>query len=727
VLPAECKVVLSGEFLKLLNLPEIENHLKKKEIKAIYDQLSSYERLEYKRYILNELLLVPEFVEKHKRELTVFSSRIPGQGYNSMNIQIVKEFLPTYMGPVIVPNPLITTQSGTDYDFDKLPTITPKLNKEGKATNDPNNKMLQSVEAILLDPINFHRLTTPNHTKDIDAVVKNVLDKLGVSVKEPIRDAVFSFSTHLDKWWAMKMKDPLGIGATNNTFYTLLQDSDSKLNPNVQIVDKLWIDVRFPFERENKEMNYPLTQSGKDKLNYVNQFINITVDVASNDAIGYTGLRKDNSALLLFLLENGVSFEDAFYFINQPIIIRYHQLLSKYLDRGESVTDAKNQVIKELLGIQVEEETQYGTKKVPREVIYGQINSLVKKEKFTNLLDTVGTNPNTQNQKEYLAYYLIGLEMANKMRDAQSYNNFDTSTAPNLLYSQARENLKDEIRNAGMFDLEGIERIHNDSVISHLNVHSLFEEISKSAFGIKRDPLFIKEALRLGELIYNPVDKAKFFTKFDNDYLLAILQNYGSINKDKIEENLKGDLVKGWKKIKDNPIVKDLTITKYISENYSSKVNMVNLTLFMGLDNDPETLNQISRDVRTLLKNPATKEWAKQFIETALYSTLFSQSPVYYLKALPYEVVAKYLKEAYDKYTPDEQFIKAFSNRFIYERGYQFSQYFLSLYKEDGIRNLDRQTKVDNFNPEAWRYTDYKLSLEETDQEDITKPCDIPF
>lgn len=886
---AECKVVLSGEFLKLLNLPEIENHLRKKEIKAVYDQLSAYEQLEYKRYILNELLLIPEFVQRHKKELTVFSSRIPGQGYNSMNIQIVKEFLPTYMGPIIVANPLITTQSGTDFDYDKLPTITPKLNKEGKASNDPNNKMLEAVSSILLDPINFHRLTTPNHTKDIDTVVNNVLERLGISVKEPVRDSIFSFSTHLDKWWAMKMKDPLGIGATNNTFYTLIQDSDTKLNPRFQLVGGLWVDTKFPFERENKEMNYPLTQSGKDKLNYVNQFINITVDVASKDFIGYTGLRKDNSGLLLFLLENGVSFEDAFYFINQPIIFKYHQKVAQYKSIGIGRKIAKDAVLGQLLGINVTYKDGEYIKNRTLEEIWNDINQMVGEKKFTNLLDTVGTNPDTQKQKQILAYYLVGLEMSNKMRDAQSYNNFDTSTAPNVLYSQARENLREQVKSTGLFNIEGIDQIHNDSVISHLNVHELFKEVAKVAFPIKRDSLFMEEALRLGELIYNPVDKAKFFTKFDNDYLLAILQNYGSINKEKIEDNLKGDLAKGWKKIKDK--VKDLTISKYITENHSSKVNMVSLTLFLGLDNDSETLNQISRDVRTLLKRPDTKAWAEQFVETALYSTLFSQSPVYYLKALPHEVVAKYLKEAYDNYlnntgeasvvlvntyegkisklednqifvfgsnpigingnpskgtggaalvahniagvkqgekmdnklsnsgkawgittvtgpgkplskTPEEikegirklydyalqnpnkeflvayqgktgknlngytnqqladmfthtlvppnvkfekefstlftldssgtskkTFIQAFSNKFIYERGYQFSQYFLPLYKADGIRNLSRDIKVERFNPEAWRYTDYKLdlvSLEE--QEDFTKPCnDIPF
>jgi hypothetical protein len=78
--------------------------------------------------------------------------------------------------------------------------------------------------------------------------------------------------------------------------------------------------------------------------------------------------------------------------------------------------------------------------------------------------------------------------------------------------------------------------------------------------------------------------------------------------------------------------------------------------------------------------------------------------------------------------TSKKTFIQAFSTKFIYERGYQFSQYFLPLYKANGIKNLSRDVKLALFNPEAWRYTDYKLSLEElNNEEDLDKTCDIPF
>lgn len=732
--PAQCKVVLSGEFLKLLNVKEITDYINSPEVKPVYDALSPYEQIENKRELLNQLLLNLVFVEKYKESLTVFSSRIPGQGYNSMDVMTVQEFLPTYMGAVLVPYAQMTTKVGADFDFDKIPTITPELTKTGKAKDSKVNRMLNAVSRLILDPINFHRLVTPNTTDEIDQVVANTLEALGENVSEPKFDRIFSFTTHLRKWMATKMKDALGIGATNNTFYTLLQDSDSKLNKKFTIGDGWGGDVKFPFEREDKPMSYPLLQSGIDKLEFVNEFINITVDVASNDAIGYTGLKRDNSAFLLFLLENGVDFADAFYFINQPIIIKYHQLLNQFKDQGYTSTEAKNLSISKLLGITTQID---GGQRVQAQ-IYGEIDNMIKKDKFSNLLSTIARKDevdkkwNTANQKEYLAYYLIGLEMANKMREAQTYNNFDTRPSPNLLYSQARENSLEQIRFSGLFDLEEIQKIHNDSVISHLNVHDEFKRISEVAFKIKRDPRFTTQSLGLSEYIYDQNDKENFFKKFDNDYLLAILQNFGTISKEKVEKNLRGELVEKWNKVKKLDEVKDLTISKYIVTNYSTKTPYTSLTLFLGLDGDSLTLDQIAKDLRVMLNSPnkEVKEFAKDFIETGLYATGFTQSPVYYLKALPFEVVNGYLKEAYDNYeklSPLEQqrFIGLFSDRFMFQRGMQFGQYWIQIYKKIfGIKNLNFQTKQLKFNQEAWRYTDYKLSLEELNRPE-SKPVSV--
>lgn len=718
--PAECKISLSGDFKQLLFIPEVTQNLSKV---PAYKTGSSFEKLEIRRYILNELLLLPEFKEKYKNEITVFASRIPGQGYNSMDIFTIKEFLAPWNGPTIVLNPLATTKSGTDYDFDKLPTIVPELEK-GHWQPTEGNQMIQAAAKILLDPLNFNRLVTPNTTKDIDSVVKNTLEKLGEDVSEPKFDNVFNLVSHLRKWWATKMKDALGIGATNNTFYTLAQEAGLQLGNKLHVGDGVYIEVKIPFKREGTFID-PMV-GDKDKLEWVNQFINITVDIAGNDKIGYTNLRRDNSALVLFLLESGVSFEDAFYFINQPAIIKYHQVLNYYIDQGKSTGEAKREAISDLLGIEIM------SKGFPRKTykIYQDLNNLVKKDQFTDLLDSIVPKDQVpfvlnKNQKEYLAFYLIGIEMANKMREVQSYVNFDTTVSPNFLYSLYRESIKKDIELSGLFS--NYESIHDDSVISHLNVHDEYSKISQEIFKIKRDTPFVEEAIRLAKMIYNQNDLIKFFRTFDNDYLLAILQNFGTINKERVQDLLKGNLMKEWEKIK--PQIKDLTVSKYFVENYSTKTDIISPSIFLGLDNDPDTMDQIANDIRYMLTQPKLRQFATDLIEVGMYSVLFNQSPVYYLKLLPNEVVSSYLRDAYSKYSEhpnQEQFVQAFSKRFRYQRGMNFSQYFLTEYKKDGYKNIRGRTKKVLFNQEAWRYADYELeqlslTTSETEEQKIEK------
>lgn len=786
VLPAECKITLSGEFKKLLNVKEITALLPTE-----YEQLSNFQKLEIRRNILNQLILQEEFKTKYKRELTIYCSRIPGQGYNSMDIFMVKEFLPAWDGPIIVLPPQATKKSGTDFDFDKLPTLVPSLTGRGKLVRELSdtqigsiydtqlkelfqkyqvgkldnlkmlvefdhalrdygvdikeikvpiikegqvlskeefvqeyrkrqtskvlsNKMIEAAEEILLDPINFHRLVTPNQTKDLDEAVKRTLTKLGISPVEPKFDNIFRITSHLSKWLAMKMKDPLGIAATNNTFYTLQQDAQVKVNPTFNI-GELAIPTDLPFETEEQPFFYPLI-GDKDKLEFINQFINITVDIAANDAVGYTNLRQENTGLLLFLVERGVSFEDAFFFINQPSIIKYHQVLDYYLDRGVSQTEAKRLTISILLGVPVTEIVEGKTRNRKKEEIYRNIFNLTVDRKFTNLESTIvpiSQIPDklTPQQKSYLAFYLIGQEMTDAQREAQAYNSVDVSVSPTYLYAEMRERGRENIQAVGLFNMEGIDKIHTDSVISEFDVRDEFKEINETAFEIRANPYFIRVATHLGLMIQGR-DREKFIKTFQNDFLLAIIQNYGTISKERIEDNLK-NLMNRWEELKQDEEIKDLTLTKYLIPNYS-KSGLVSPSLFLGMDNDSQTYDQIAKDVRTLTQstNPQVRKWAKDFIETGIYTTGFNVSPVYYLKALPHELVTPYLKEAYDNFQSlDElsqlEFINTFADKFRYQRGMQFAQYFLPLYKAEGVENVNGKFKRANFNQEPWRYADY--------------------
>ena len=122
ILPAQCKMTLHGPFLNLLNLPEV---------KANGGSIEA----------LNALLRDPEFRKKHKDVITVVSYRIPTQGYNSMDILEIVEFLPGYLGNTIIPPPQITVKSGTDFDYDKMPTIYPNIDKDGNYISSDNVDM----------------------------------------------------------------------------------------------------------------------------------------------------------------------------------------------------------------------------------------------------------------------------------------------------------------------------------------------------------------------------------------------------------------------------------------------------------------------------------------------------------------------------------------------------------------------------------------------------------
>lgn len=139
VTKAECKIGLIGDFKNLLNLPEVKEELKNPEYKGQKDSLT-------KTRALNKLLRDKSFRDKYENQLTMVSYRIPTQGSNSMDVFIIKEFLPTFYGATIILPPEITVKSGTDYDYDKMSLFFPSIDKNGNYI--PLNQPTESLEEL---------------------------------------------------------------------------------------------------------------------------------------------------------------------------------------------------------------------------------------------------------------------------------------------------------------------------------------------------------------------------------------------------------------------------------------------------------------------------------------------------------------------------------------------------------------------------------------------------
>lgn len=111
----ECRVTLTKEFSKLLNLPDP---------KDIDKTIGTIERL-------NELIKDKTFYKKYEKELTITFSRPPVQGPNSMGVgRVVEFFFPTVGNVLQLPKEFMH-QAGIDFDYDKEKVLTPALSDEG--------------------------------------------------------------------------------------------------------------------------------------------------------------------------------------------------------------------------------------------------------------------------------------------------------------------------------------------------------------------------------------------------------------------------------------------------------------------------------------------------------------------------------------------------------------------------------------------------------------------
>ena len=373
VSPAECMVTMTGSFKNLFNLPEM---------KALVTETTS---LLEKTKLLNKLLENPEFVNKHRDKLTVVAYRIPTQGLNSMDAMIIKEFLPPFNEMTIVTPPEITVKSGTDYDYDKMSVLLPNLDEEGNMIKEgikgSQNRLLETAKNILLDPVNFFRLITPNSDKLIMSVLKGeggILDRTGKSLQEPTGSDVTSPYTNFVKWNAVKSKNLLGIAALANKFYSLMQAHNWKVNKTYKLSFEtqgkgVTIDVkstvnpvllsqahRNKIESDKFDLSYPFNESGVSKQEILSQLINVTVDAPSDDSFGFTNFKLTNLGGAIYLSNTfGYSIQTLMDFFHQPVIFQFMSKVIYYkgrvlAGRKTSEKNAKILALCDIFGIQVD-------------------------------------------------------------------------------------------------------------------------------------------------------------------------------------------------------------------------------------------------------------------------------------------------------------------------------------------------------------------------------------
>jgi len=202
------KVALQGNFKKLLNLKDVNDLAKERQIPKID--------------ALNILIKDEKWLDKedNRKLLTMVGVRIPVQGINSAEFMEVYEFLPENAGNIIVPPAEIVAKSGSDFDIDKLTVMMPNI---GVYNNE--------VKLIKFDPKNKRT------KKDIqESLNKAYENKLNIKImyeewfKEDKESKAFKVLTEEEKALIEKLKQEYG---------SRLKEINDQLNPLKDSWEKL--------------------------------------------------------------------------------------------------------------------------------------------------------------------------------------------------------------------------------------------------------------------------------------------------------------------------------------------------------------------------------------------------------------------------------------------------------------------------------------------------------
>ena len=174
---AKVAITLHGDFINLFQRKDLNGN-----IIAVYDIVEEKDGtkkrvldIEASRVKLNQLIKNDKWLDQddNRQAISILGVRIPVQGQGSIDALEVYEFLPIGAGNIIVLPSEIVGKSGGDFDFDKLPSLFPRINKNGKIISAKKYKTRQS----LLDEL--ARLEREN---DLDK--KDVIERVKMLIKD---------------------------------------------------------------------------------------------------------------------------------------------------------------------------------------------------------------------------------------------------------------------------------------------------------------------------------------------------------------------------------------------------------------------------------------------------------------------------------------------------------------------------------------------------------------
>lgn len=346
------------------------------------------------------------------------------------------------------------------------------INKKQSYEND----ILFSMSNILLNPVNYITLLTPNGTDTVKpSFEKVILAKKGEKYYSKIKPligmiALLPGSQQLKKKTMTGNKDLLGVFASTNSMLPIIQQVnlgftksfiiDFKNEIGIDYINHLIDDNYFNTILNGNEikLSSKYNEDGIEIQNIISDKVSITVDTGSDDIYGYGNITMKNIGVLNLLTMMGLSESMNNHFIHQPIINKYE---ADWVD-----------LIKILKVEQVEQNKKNEFERRNTELIgFGRLYTTLIDKYFTNefsyLKSSLSKKPKEEREKSGFLFAENGELVKNKnnyFNMINFYNNYYKKNFKELVkntnYSNIN-NFRELIENYGNYEKTRSTKINN--------------------------------------------------------------------------------------------------------------------------------------------------------------------------------------------------------------------------------------------------------------------------
>ena len=494
-----------------------------------------------------------------------------------------------------------------EYNIQNFEDFFETLNGSKAVEND----LLMNMKNILELKENFSTLVRPNGTD----IVKPIADQLEKYVQEynpkertfPGDESIVSGTRVMEMEYNLYKqmsnnigKQTLGMGAVDNSYNVVFNRIGARMSPTYTFtsrggqVSQRALTLYLPHNTIDVNgapaisLSHVLDAEGKNKISdVIGQLINGWVDIAKDTWIFNLQGNKEVTPTLLFLVQSGVPFDQAVYFVSQPLVREYvnEQRLAKstFADalgiapsnpNFYKIQAVRNVLVRNNFGLN---ENDLRGNPVRNEAINQLTTELAEANpdafEKANLLKNITTpaaGEVTDQAKAAFLHYLQVEEMAKPIRDIKLRMNFDTKKSSTLFDAQNRQLQVEILRGEGRIPTKIIDDILTNSPMGSFNIQDFMVELWGPLFRLRNSNVvnnFLLNKFRSGistDVDTTFQDPEKFVGEFKNDLMSYVFQN--SVKAFDIN-NIKN--YKGFRVSTDTPVqtVKSLVHGVFVKNN----------------------------------------------------------------------------------------------------------------------------------------------------------------